>query len=264
MEKNKLNKIQEKLNKLSRKWWFFALFILLQFIAVPLNFASKNFSVSNWMDILTQTFRHALLYRVKSVYSVFQIITIALIILLFIFRNKVARYFTVYAGITFLLQAIFQNVGVSEKYGLSFITVNIIMFPLVGIAWFWEAAVRETDFNYRTQSVWKYVVALLAFFAFWAPKNLGEVLSLKLGYIITSGTTFGFCLMVPVYLAILFFSYPRVNMVTMRITSIVGIIIGLYNMWMVVLNPQGWWHGVLHFPLLSISIIGLYLSLKKQ
>lgn len=264
METKKLNKIQEKLNKLTSKWWFFGSFILLQFIAVPVNFASKNFSVSNWLDILTHTFQHALLHRVKSIYPVFQIITITLIILLFIFKNKVARYFTVYAGITFLLQMVFQNVGVSEKYGLSFITVNVIMFLLVGIAWFWDAAVRETDFNYRVHSVWKYVVALLAFFAFWAPKSMSDMLSLKLGYIITSGTTLGFCLMVPVYLAILFFSYPRVNMVTMRTTSIVGIIIGLYNMQMVVLNPRGWWHGVLHVPLLSISIIALCLSLKKR
>jgi hypothetical protein len=51
----------------------------------------------------------------------------------------------------------------------------------------------------------------------------------------------------------------------MRVTSLVGLIIGLYNMYgNFGINPtRRWWNGVLHIPLLVISLYGLILSLKR-
>jgi len=50
----------------------------------------------------------------------------------------------------------------------------------------------------------------------------------------------------------------------LRVTSLVGFIIGLYNMYANFgINPAGrWWNGILHIPLLVISLYGLILSLK--
>jgi len=84
-------------------------------------------------------------------------------------------------------------------------------------------------------------------------------------YLLTSGAGLTFCMMTPVYLAVLTLHYPKVNMATMRVTNLVGIIITVYN---VVLNffmepAILWWNGVLHIPLLCISGYGLCLSLKK-
>ena len=185
-------------------------------------------------------------------------------ILLIIFRKRMARIFSFYAALTFFSQTVFQNMGVSETYGFSFITVNVIMFPLVGLVWVLDAFVQKNDYDYRSRSVWQYWAVPLAFFALWAPKTLENFLSLDLAYIVTSGTTFGFCLMVPVYLSILFMSYPRVNMVTLSVTSVVGFIIAIYNMMIVVMSPENWWHGIIHTPLLVISFAGIVLSLRKK
>jgi len=74
------------------------------------------------------------------------------------------------------------------------------------------------------------------------------------------------CMMTPVYVGLLSLYWPKVNISTLRVTSLVGLIIALYN---VLLNfcvdaSLLWWNGVLHIPLLSISLYGLVLSFKKQ
>lgn len=59
--------------------------------------------------------------------------------------------------------------------------------------------------------------------------------------------------------------HPRVNLSVLRVTSLVGVIIGLGNMWLeIVLKPAYWWVGVLHIPLLSISAYGLVLSFRTE
>ena len=50
-------------------------------------------------------------------------------------------------------------------------------------------------------------------------------------------------------------------MVTYRITAIIGVIIGLYNM-MNFFNPHTVWLGVVHVPLLTISLYCAILSYK--
>jgi membrane protein implicated in regulation of membrane protease activity len=50
----------------------------------------------------------------------------------------------------------------------------------------------------------------------------------------------------------------------MRVTAFAGLITAVFNLlqWFV-FNPQFWWMGVLHLPLLAISIYAFVLSLRK-
>lgn len=71
-------------------------------------------------------------------------------------------------------------------------------------------------------------------------------------------------MMTPVFLAVLAIHYPYVNRVTLRTTSLIGLIIGFYNMLInFILEPALWWNGVLHLPLVLLSLYGLILSLLK-
>jgi hypothetical protein len=70
--------------------------------------------------------------------------------------------------------------------------------------------------------------------------------------------------MTPVYLGILTLYYPKVNVVTLRLTGLLGIIIGFWNMMVnFLIMPDLWWNGVLHLPLLFISIYAFVLSLRN-
>lgn len=247
------------------KWWYYLIIVALVVVTLPLNITSKNWSLGNQMVIVKEILSHSLLRYVRFANLPIQLMTILVIMLLIVLKNRVARLFCIYAGMTFFFQAVLQNVGITETYGLMIGTVNVIMFPLVGLAWFLEAKTGKTDFGFCSKRLSSYWAVPLALFAFWAPNSFAHFLKFDLKWLVTSGTTFGFCLMVPVYLAILFISYPRVNRVTMNITAVVGLIIAIGNFVIFLQNPAGrYWHGIIHIPLLLTSIAGIILSIKKQ
>lgn len=104
----------------------------------------------------------------------------------------------------------------------------------------------------------------VAFLVFWFPLEPNMLMPyFSPAYLFTNSAGLSFCMMTPVYIAILTLYYSRVNIATLRITSLVGIIIDFYNM-LNFLNPTGLWLGALHIPLLTISMYGLILSLRKK
>ena len=80
-----------KPERITRKWWFFGLFILLQFIIPP--YTSKGFEWNQWGDVIMHSLRNAFIYSYPQLYPIFKIIPIVLIALIFIFRNRFRRLF---------------------------------------------------------------------------------------------------------------------------------------------------------------------------
>lgn len=73
-----------------------------------------------------------------------------------------------------------------------------------------------------------------------------------------------FCLMTPVFLAILILCYPRANLVTLRVTGVFGVIIAFYNLMYLAMDLSRWWSGVLHTPLFLVSLYAVILGYKRQ
>ena len=71
-------------------------------------------------------------------------------------------------------------------------------------------------------------------------------------------------MMLPVYLAVLMVYWPSVNTPLMRLTAVAGLITGLFNMaqWFG-FNPQFWWMGVLHLPLVCLSASAACRTLRQ-
>jgi len=70
--------------------------------------------------------------------------------------------------------------------------------------------------------------------------------------------------MTPVYLTVLLFIYPRINKVTMRLTSFIGVIFGISAIVLATSNiGYLWWVGVTHLPLFIISLTYFVISLRK-
>jgi hypothetical protein len=137
---------------------------------------------------------------------------------------------------------------------------------LVTIFWFWEAFVNKNDFTPQKPPTMRYWVAPLAFLAFWYPLNLETMKpDFSLMQFFTNVSGLAFCMMTPVYLGILTLYHPKVNIVTLRVTSLAGVVIGFWNIvHNFFTNPDIlWWNGVLHLPLLLISTYALVLSFRK-
>ena len=253
---------QRILESVTRKWWFILLFILLQFIPA---YASKGFDPSKMGEIIGYVLGHSIMSLIDFLYPVFKVIPILLVFSIVFLDNRVTRWFSVYVGVSYVLFAFLQSVAVTEEYGLSVVTSNLVMFLIVAVFWFWEAVVQRNDFSPQKLSAWKYWVVPFAFLAFWYPANpLTLMPDFNLIYLLTNGAGLAFCMMTPVYLTIFTLYYPRVNVGTFRVTSIAGTIIGFYNVLVnfFMVPSVLWWNGVLHIPLIAISVYGLILSFK--
>jgi hypothetical protein len=230
-------------------------------------YASKGFEWSEIGWITGEVLSGSLVLSYSQLYPIFKVIPIVLVISIILLGNRVTRLFSVYVGITYVLFAFLQNVAWTETYGLGVITVNIIMFDLVAAFWFWEALVKRNDLTPREKATWKYWMIPLVFLAFWYPANPSTLLpDFDPIYLLTNVAGLTFCLMTPMYLTILTLYYPRVNIATLRVTSLVGAIIGFYNILtnFIMFPTLLWWNGVLHIPLMTISVYGLILSLRKR
>lgn len=264
MKKENLEKIQGTLELITRKWWFLALFVLFSMMTPPI--VTKGFDLTKTGEIISHILRNSLITSCSPLYPVFKIIPIILFLALVLFGNRIGRIFSVYGGITYLLFAFLQGIAITDEYGFGIVTGNFIDMILVAIFWFWEAFVNKSDFTPRKIPIIRYWVVPLAFLAFWYPISLESGRpDFSLACLFTNPAGLAFCTMTPVYLGILTLYYPKVNIVLLRVTSLLGIIIGFWNMvGNFFIRPDiGWWNGFLHLPLVFISVYALILSFRK-
>ena len=259
-------KFQNRFDLITRKWWFIVVFILLNILLPPI--VTKGYDPSKMGEIIPYIISHSLLTSdsLTSLYPIFKIIPAILVFALIFTGNRFSRIFSFYVGVNYILFAVLQYISISDTYGFSLLTGNFILTLIVAFFWFWEVAVNINDFTPRKIPLVRYWVVPLAFLAFWYPINLESMQpDFNLSYIFTNPAGLAFCNMTPVYLGILTLYYPRVNMVTLRLTSLLGVIIGFWNVLVSFLLNFDilWWFGVLHLPLVFISIYALILSFKK-
>jgi hypothetical protein len=255
---------QGKLERVTRRWWFFLLFVLIQFVPP---YASKGYTFpEEWADVIKHVLSNMVVGSWSALYPIFKVIPIVLVASIIVFRNRVIRLFNIYVAISYVIFAVGQSISVTEKYGVAICTINLIMFLAVAGFWLWEAKVLQNEFSPVKIALWRYWVVPLAVLAFWYPlaqRTAKPDFSLFGFY--TNGAGMAFCTMTPLYVGLLTLYWPRVNIVTLRLTSLVGLIIGLYNMNLNFLVRPSllWWNGVLHIPLLVTSLYGLIISLKR-
>lgn len=237
--------------------------ILVQFCVPP--FASKGFTWAEIGKLTGHILQNSIMMSWSPVYPYLQVAAILFIVGIIFGRNSFRKAFSIYAALCFCLFALGQNISITEEYGIAVLNLNLLMFFFVAAFWFWEAFLQRNDFSAQPR-LGKYWVFIPALFSFWFPMNRNTLSpDFNPVYFFTSGSALTFCMMTPLFLAVLITIYPRVNLVTLRVTASIGLIIGFYNMLVnFVLEPSSWWNGVLHFPLVLLSIYGLILSFRTK
>lgn len=226
--------------------------IILNVFITP--YASKGYSFEETSDVI----RSLLSVSWKPyawVAPVFHVATLLLIIAIWILGDRMSRIFDVYFGVNYLFIAFTQVMGFTEEYGFVVMVGSVISYCLIGLLFFWDAFKTRLSTQFGGVSPIRYWVIPLAFIAFWSPF---DIIGMKLDFnpilLLTSvGYGLSFCMTTPVVLGLLTLFYPRVNEPVLKVTSFVGIIYGLLNMGQLA-DPTRFWLGVLHFPLLLISI----------
>ena len=259
-----LKNVQLKLEGVTRKWWFYLLYSLVVFLP-PIT--SKPYGYDKTYAILGEVLKNSL-EPYQFLMPLAHIVVILMIVAVVLYGNRFGRVFSAFVGVNYVMIIFLQNTGMTPSYGYVILLNNLVWILIIALLWFVEAMVQKTDYTFERLPWWRYWVIPLAIIAFWAqygdPWNYHPIL------LLTSEAPLAFCFATPVYLAILTLLYPRVNMPVMKVTSFLGIIMGIFNMMgglaaVFILDLfTGTHYMFTHMPLLVISLYCFAISIRKM
>jgi hypothetical protein len=175
-------------------------------------------------EVIGIILQNAVVSSLETLYPLFKIIPIVLIALIILRRRGITRWFNTYVGVSYILFAFLQSIATTDEYGFSIVMSNLIMFIIVAASWFWDVLAQKNELTTVEQPTWRYWVIPLAFLAFWYPLNPVTFMpDLNPMFLFTNVAGLTFCMMTPVYLAILTLYNPKINLVTLRVTGLAGI-----------------------------------------
>ena len=256
-----MDTMYNRLSRLISTWWFYLLFLLVYFLP---SYTALPFDPQNTPELIGLVLSNPLIYAYPQIMPLFKFIPVVLVAALLLYGKRAGPWFLVYAALLIAAMAILQNTAFTEKYGLAVLTGNIIVYIVVALVWFLELLQRKTDFSQPTRSLWRYWVVPVALLAFWFPVSeatLGPEFSVA--NLVSNSAGLTTCMMLPLFLAILSLYHPRVNRITLRISSYAGLITGLLNVLQWFILTEHWWIGVVHLPLLTIASYTFWLSFIK-
>jgi len=189
-------------------------------------------------------------------------LTIALLLALVLYGSKVGRIVDLFFAILILFIAFSNHIAVTDTYGLAVVTGNLVPVLIVGLFWVWEVYKPINNYVFERLPAWRYWVLPFAFLAFWSP--IDAQLNPDFNPLLLLNSSFGvmYCPTTPIIIALLTLIYPKANIRVLRVTSFVGLIMGLFNVMSYFIMPgYTLWNLVLHTPLIFISLYGLLIPI---
>ena len=249
----------------SRKWFYPVVYGSLVVISMLPPLTKVAYDPRNTQDVIASILMASLVpYGAWG--WVFHVATLALIALA-LFRPHVAgRVLAAYMGVNYLLIAALQTTAVTEEYGFAVQTGALVATLLLGMLWLWVACRNKLHVSFKGIPLWRWILLPLALLVFWSPMSLegSKVVPNWNPVLLLTSVDYGlaYCFVTPVFLFFLILFYPQVDRFAFRVTAFNGLLYGLYNLthWF---NPDRIWMGVMHIPLLILSLVALVMSARK-
>lgn len=245
----------------SRKWFYPLIFVGLAIISMLPAYTQIPYDPRSTQDVII-----SILSVSTSPYHawgwVFHIAFLLLIVWIGLHRRSSGRVLASYMGINYLIIAAVQTNAFTEKYGFALQTGALISGVLLGILWLFVAVKGTSPAPLTNAPHWRWLLLPLALTVFWSPVRItGTLIQPNFDpLLLLTSPDFGltYCFATPIFLFLLILFYPNVNYFAFRVTALNGLIYGLLNLthWF---NPNTVWMGVMHLPLLLISVIALLL-----
>lgn len=252
-------------NLTARRWFYPAVYGLLVILSMLPPITQVPYDPRNTQDVIM----NILMVSIQPYRSwgwAFHVATLA-VIALAVLRPKVAgRVMATYFGVNYLLIAALQTNADTEEYGFAVQTGALVATALLGMLWLWVAWRNRLQASFKDVPLWRWTMLLLALLVFWSPIALegSKIVPNPNPTLLLTSPDYGltYCFMTPVFLFLLILFYPRVDRFALRVTAFNGLIYGLLNLthWF---NPDRVWMGVMHVPLLVISLVALLISVQR-
>ncbi len=251
---------------MGKKWLFPLACLGLVIISMLPLYTEVPYDPRNTQDVIFSIFMVSL-QPYQEWGWVFHAATLLLVLAILWKPNQAGRVLAGYIGVNYLIIAVMQPQAVTEKYGFALQTGAMIGTALIGIIWLVTATRNNLRISLQNIPGWRYVLLPLAILVFWSPvKAEGTVVlpNFDLRLLLTSvdyGLTY--CFVTPVFLLLLILFSTDHESFAYRLLAFNALIYGLFNLthWF---NPNTVWMGVMHLPLLILSLIALFLPRLEQ
>lgn len=250
------------IRKISSRWWFFIILLIVFFIP-PLT--EVSFDSSNTNSVIAEVLHHPFIYNYELIYGFIKIGFLVMIILLKFNKPTAEKVFNYFIPIVLISIALFQNSSKTSTYGMTILLGNLILNLIVALFWFYHIFRTYENRIRKKIGYIKYLLIGLALLAFWFPADItGKHPSFTLIELLINESMVTFCMVIPVILVVAILFFNRINLITLKVTSFIGLLFGIVNMitWFI-MDIEMWWMGILHIPLLIISLYVFIVSRKE-
>ncbi|MEW9097394.1 MAG: hypothetical protein AB2417_20160 [Clostridiaceae bacterium] len=249
---------------ITSRWWFYILLLGLTFMIPP--YSQIKVSPNEISNVISTALRFPLSSSISALFPIAKLLLLCTLIVPFLIGEKAARIVAVYSALSMFLIGIFQSIAVTKEYGFVWIIGNTIIMSLVGVFWIMELIKPRNNFAHNNLNKARLWVLPLMVLAMIFPLNFtqtGELIwDFSIKNIMLNESATAYCLVTPTILGILILFFPNINIELFRVSSFVGLIFGILNctIWFV-FSPELYLMGILHLPLLILSLYGCGLSL---
>jgi hypothetical protein len=251
-----------KLESLTSKWW---LYLILGFLFFLPSCSAIKYPTTEIPKVIVEVLKNPIIYSYPIIFPVLKILMLIMVLGIFLSNIRINRIFAFFISVLLLAVSLFQNSAFTNNYGFVLLTGSCILQLVVAISWLWEVLSPENVYPKPKDFQWKWILVPLVFLSYWFPMDNSANPDFSITSLFTNGAMLTYCMVTPILLFLLIAAYPRVNVVTFRITRFVGLLFGGMNMinWFI-LNREFWWLGVLHLPLFLLAILALFLKTKNM
>jgi hypothetical protein len=250
-----------------RKWFYPLIYFLLIVISFLPPLTEIPYDPRSTQKVIMTILKNSITPYAKWGW-VFHVITLILVGITFLKKKIAGRFFSIYFGLNYLVIAAVQTSARTEAYGFALQTGALVAGLLLGIIWLVSAFRDEIQASFKGVPVWRYALLPLALLVFWSPLRADGVgVSPDFNpFLLLTSPDYGltYCFFTPVALFFLILFYPKVPRFALRVTAFNGLIYGIFNLthWF---SADTVWLGVLHIPLLVISLVALLMpSIERK
>jgi hypothetical protein len=252
------------ISRIATQWWLYVLLTLLLFVP---SYTTRPLAPQDIPQLVIEVLSHPLAYSAPLVFPLVKLMTLAMIVLVITWPQRFTSSLYGFVALQFLVIAVLQNLAITQTYGFAILTGNVIVGLLISGLFAWAALRTKQPLQFGRLPWWRYWVVPVATLAFWFPANTSlasPTPDFSLARLFANEAGLTFCMMLPVYLALLSLASAGVEPALLRIVGWLGALVGLLNVSEFFMNASyGWWMGILHVPLLAISVYVFVLSFQR-
>jgi hypothetical protein len=240
------------------RWFYPVIYLFFVVVAFLPLYAQESYANQEIQDVIINLLMVAS-EPYKYLAPLFHVATLLIVLLIVPFGERMGRVLAAYMGLNYLVLAFIPTMGTTQQYGFVVHTGALLASLILGITWVVVAIRGDLQPSFKVVPPLRYLLLPLALLAFWSPVSAELQPDFDPVLLLTS-PDYGlyFCMTTPVFLFLLILFYPKINQFAFKITAFNGLIYGLVNL-MHFFYPERRWMGVLHLPLLLISVCALLL-----